>query len=95
MTFHKERQLDFMTLQAWKMKFFDFKTFQVFLDLYKPCGYFSLTCISLPVLLRMIAWLRTLKNSLIPLTSVEVKKHLTSRFPLIYPLYQNTLPLTI
>ena len=43
MTFHKERQLDLMTLQAWKMKFFDFMTFQVFLDLYKPCGYFSLT----------------------------------------------------
>ena len=33
MTVHKERQLDFMTLQAWKMKFFDFMTFQ-----------FSLTC---------------------------------------------------
>ena len=26
-------------------------------SLYKPCGYFSLTRISLPVLLRMIAWL--------------------------------------
>ena len=64
MTFNEERQLDFMTLQAWKMKFFDFKTFQVFLDLYKPCGYFSLTCISLPVLLRMIAWLRTLGSIL-------------------------------
>lgn len=33
MTFHEERQLNFMTLQAWKMKFFDFKTFQVILDL--------------------------------------------------------------
>ena len=44
MTVQKERQLDFRTLQAWKMKFFDFMTFQVFLDLYKPCGYFSLTC---------------------------------------------------
>ena len=42
MTFHDEQQLDFMTLQAWKVKFFDFKTFQVFLDLYEPCGYFSL-----------------------------------------------------
>ena len=43
MTFHKERQLDFMTFQAWKMKSFDFMTFQVFVDLHKPCGYFSLT----------------------------------------------------
>ena len=46
MTFHEERQLNCMTLQAGKMKFFDFMTFQVFCDLYKPRGYFSLTCIS-------------------------------------------------
>ena len=64
MNFHEERQLNFMTLQAGKMKFFDLMTFQVFHDLYKPCGYFSLTCISLPVLLRMIAWLRTLRRGL-------------------------------
>ena len=57
MTFHEERQLNFMTILAWKMKFFDFMTFQVFRDLYKPCEYFSLTCISLPVLLLMIVWL--------------------------------------
>ena len=57
MNFHEERQLNFMTLQAWKMKFFDFMTFQVFCDLYKPCECFSLTCISLPVSLSMIAWL--------------------------------------
>ena len=57
MTFHEERQLNFMTLQAWKVKFFHFLTFQVFHDLYKRCEYFSLTCMNLPVLLRMIAWL--------------------------------------
>ena len=37
MTFHEERQLNFMTLQAGKMKFFDFMTFQVFCDLYESC----------------------------------------------------------
>ena len=41
MTFHEERQLNCMTLQAGKMKFFDFMTFQVFCDLYKPRGYFA------------------------------------------------------
>ena len=59
MTFHEERQLNFMTPQAWKMKFFDFMTFQVFCDLYKPRGYFSLTfsLSVLSVLLLMIVWL--------------------------------------
>ena len=60
MNFHEERQLNSMTLQAWEMKFFDFMTVQVFRDMHEPYGYFSLTCISLPVLLRMVAWLRTL-----------------------------------
>ena len=36
MTF-KDRQLNSMTFQAWKMKFSNSMTFQVFHDLYEPC----------------------------------------------------------
>ena len=36
MTF-KDRQLNSMTIQAWKMKFLNSVTFQVFYDLYEPC----------------------------------------------------------
>ena len=35
----KDRQLNSMTFQAWKMKFFNSMTFQVFHDLYEPCYY--------------------------------------------------------
>ena len=36
MTF-KDRQLNSITLQAWKMEFFNSIAFQVFHDLYEPC----------------------------------------------------------
>ena len=36
MTF-KDQQLNSMTFQAWKIKFLNFMTFQVFHDLYEPC----------------------------------------------------------
>ena len=36
MTF-KDRQLNSMTSQAWKIKFLNSMTFQVFHNLYKPC----------------------------------------------------------
>ena len=36
MTFH-DRQLSSMTFQAWKLKYFNFMTFQVFHDPYEPC----------------------------------------------------------
>ena len=36
MTFHN-RQLNSMTFKAWKMKFLNFMTFQVFNDLCEPC----------------------------------------------------------
>ena len=36
MTF-KDRQLNSMTFQAWKMKSLNSMTFQVFHDLYEPC----------------------------------------------------------
>ena len=36
MTF-KDRQLNSMTFQAWKMKSSNSMTFQVFHDLYEPC----------------------------------------------------------
>ena len=36
MTF-KDWQLNYMTFQAWKMKFLNSMTFQVFHDLYEPC----------------------------------------------------------
>ena len=36
MTFH-DQQLISMTFKAWKMKFLNFMTFQVFHDLYEPC----------------------------------------------------------
>ena len=36
MTF-KDRQIKSMTFQAWKMKFLNSMTFQVFHDLYEPC----------------------------------------------------------
>ena len=33
----KDRQLNFMTFQAYKMKLLNFKTFQVLYDIYEPC----------------------------------------------------------
>ena len=36
MTF-KDRQLNFMTFKAWKIKFVNFISFQVFHDPYEPC----------------------------------------------------------
>ena len=36
-----------MTFQAWKMKFLNFTTFQVFHDLYEPCT--QCTCVAVPV----------------------------------------------
>lgn len=36
MTF-QDQQLNSVTFQAWKMKFLNFMTFQVFHDLYDPC----------------------------------------------------------
>ena len=36
MTF-KDRQLNSMTFQAWKIKFLNSMTFKVFYDLYEPC----------------------------------------------------------
>ena len=36
MTFH-DRQLNSITFQAWKLKYFNSMTFQVFHDLDKPC----------------------------------------------------------
>ena len=36
MTFH-DRQLNAMTFQAWKMKFFHFTAFQIFHDFIEPC----------------------------------------------------------
>ena len=38
MNFH-DRQLNSMTFQAWKIKFLNFMTFQVFHDLYEPCHH--------------------------------------------------------
>ena len=35
----KDRQLNSMTFQAWKMKSLNSMTFQVFHDLYEPCVY--------------------------------------------------------
>ena len=34
----KDRNLNYMTFQALKMKFLNFMTFQVFHDLYQPCN---------------------------------------------------------
>ena len=38
MNFH-DRQLNSMTFQAWKIKFLNVMTFQVFHDLYEPCHH--------------------------------------------------------
>ena len=38
MTF-KDRPLNSMTLQAWRMKFLNSMTFQVFHNLYEPCSH--------------------------------------------------------
>ena len=40
MNFH-DRQLNSMTFQAWKIKFLNFMTFQVFHDLYEPCHHWD------------------------------------------------------
>ena len=37
----KDRQLNSITFQAWKMKVFKSMTFQVFHDLYEPCSIFE------------------------------------------------------
>ena len=42
-----DRQLNFMTFQSWKMKYFNSMTFQISHDPYEPCyvilGWWSLT----------------------------------------------------